>query len=275
MAAPKISIVISVLNGAATLSHCLESIFEQSYTGCEVVVMDGGSKDGTRQILERNAGRLRHWESEKDRGIYHAWNKALDHVTGEWICFLGADDRFHDQDSLMLMTRQLATVEGRYRVVYASVDVVDREGEVLATVGRPWCEARPDFLERMAIPHQATFHHRTLFARHGRFDESYRICGDYELLLRELLTCDAHFVPGLVVVTMGAGGLSDDPASAVTVTREFVRARRAHGLSRVPEWLSRRLWRARCRAWLTRRWGSGAADSVANVYRFLVGKPRL
>ncbi len=114
-----------------------------------------------------------------------------------------------------------------------------------------------------------------MFARHGRFDETYRICGDYELLLRELLTRDAYFVPGLVVVTMGAGGLSDDPASAVTVTREFVRARREHGLSRVPEWISPRLWRARCRAWLTRRWGRGAADSVANVYRYLSGKPRL
>ncbi len=156
-------------------------------------------------------------------------------------------------------------------MVYASVQVVDAAGAVRATVGRPWAEARVDFRDRMSIPHQGTFHHRSLFERHGRFDESYRICGDYELLLRELLEHDARFVPGLVVVVMGSGGISDHPRTAVTMTREFERARHRHGLTRLPPALSPRLFRARCRHWLARLAGPRAADSVASLYRALAG----
>jgi len=275
MGPTKFTIIISVLNGAATLQSCLDSIFRQSCTSWEIVVMDGDSDDATTSILRSNASRIAHWESKPDRGIYHAWNKALEHATGEWICFLGADDRFREDDSLMLVSDALSGVPDDCRVAYGSVDVVDDRGEVLATVGRPWSEACEDFRDHMAIPHQATFHRRSLFEIHGKFDEAFRICGDYELLLRELSDGAPFFIPGLVPVTMGSGGVSDNPANVVRMTREFARARHMHGLTRVPPALSFRVFRARCRGWLTRALGPRAADSVANVYRLVAGKPRL
>lgn len=271
---PKVSIVVSVLNGAETLERCLSSVFDQTYADRELVVIDGGSTDGTLRILEKHASRIHYWKSERDCGVYDAWNRALDHVTGEWICFLGADDRFCEPDSLERMARELARVGDTFRVVYAGVHVVEADGAIRLTVGRPWAQARVDFRHRMSIPHQATFHHRSLFERHGRFDASFRICGDYELLLRELLHHEAHFVPGLVVVAMGTGGISDHVGTAVTMTREFERARHRHGLTRLPPPLSFRLFRARCHHWLTRLAGRRAADSVSNVYRSLAGRPR-
>ena len=90
---PRISVVIAVYNGAQTIQRALDSIFEQTYRDLEVVVIDGGSTDGTQAILEHNASQIAYWVSEPDRGVYNAWNKALDHVTGDWVCFLGADDR--------------------------------------------------------------------------------------------------------------------------------------------------------------------------------------
>ena len=271
---PAISVVVAVLNGVGTLQRCLDSVFHQTFRDWEVIIVDGGSSDGTVELIERNAPSIHHWESEPDRGICHAWNKALRHARGRWICFLGADDRFRALDVLERMARHLARAEGTYRVVYGSVHVVDASGVVLGTFGRPWDDARRDFRHHMAIPHQATFHHRSLFQRHGVFDERFRICGDYELLLRELASHDAWFVPDLVAVEMHAGGLSDRPASGVTMAKEFHRARRMHDLTRLPEALSFRLFRARSRRFLIKAIGPRATDAVAGAYRIVARRPR-
>ena len=269
-----ISVVVAVRNGARTLQRCLDSVFDQTNHCVEVAVIDAASDDGTQAILERNASRIGYWESERDRGICHAWNKALTHTRGDWIYFLGADDRLRDPDVLRRMAEALIEAEGRHRVVYGTVHVVDEEGSIVRTEGRPWEEVRVGFREGMAIPHQATFHHRSLFERTGGFDERFRIAGDYELLLRELLDHDPLFVDGLVVAEMGAGGVSDRPENAVTMIREMERARHMHGLTAVPEWRSLRVFRAVVRAQAARAFGPRAADALRDVYHVLVRRPR-
>ena len=119
-ARPRISIVISVLNGAATLERCLASVLEQDWPETETIVIDGGSTDGTPATLERFRPHLAWCESKPDRGIYHAWNKALDHATGDWIAFLGADDRIRDRRVLARLAPVLSESAGRWLVVYAS-----------------------------------------------------------------------------------------------------------------------------------------------------------
>lgn len=261
-------------NGAATLQRCLDSLFGQTFDEWELIVIDGGSSDGTRELLEENARRIRYWVSEPDRGISHAWNKALAETRGAWICFLGADDRFHNSEVLQRVAGPLRAAEGRYCVAYASVNRVDAFGHVVSTDGRPWMSVRDEFRNRMAIPHQGVFHHRSLFARHGHFDEGYRIGGDYELLLRELADHDALFIPDLVAVDVATGGLSDRPETLIRMLRESHRARWAHGLTRQPDALSFTLFRMSCRAWLTRAFGPRVADSAASVYRIVARKPR-
>jgi glycosyltransferase involved in cell wall biosynthesis len=271
---PYVSVVVAVRNGAATLQRCLDSLFDQAFDAWELIVIDGGSSDGTQDILVRNAPRIHYSVSEPDRGIYHAWNKALPAARGAWLCFLGADDQLHHPDVLQRMAGRLMAAEGSFRVVYGSVNVVDRSGRVLSTVGQPWPAVRSEFLDHMAVPHQAVFHHRSLFDRNGRFDERYRISGDYEFLLRELVEHDAMFVPDLIIADMGSGGLSDRPETSFTLAREFHHARRTHGLTRQPELLSLALWRLRSRAWLSRAFGPRVTDSVVGAYRFVARKPR-
>ena len=87
-----ISIVVAVRNGARTLQRCIDSVRNQAYPHKELIIIDGKSTDGTVGILSCNANAISWWISEPDIGIYAAWNKALLHVKGEWICFLGADD---------------------------------------------------------------------------------------------------------------------------------------------------------------------------------------
>ncbi|MDA3897412.1 MAG: glycosyltransferase [Desulfobacteraceae bacterium] len=95
-AKPKISIIVVVFNGAQTLERCLYSVVHQIYPCKELIIMDGGSTDGSVELLKRYDSQIKYWESKPDRGIYHAWNKALEHAEGEWICFIGSDDFFFD-----------------------------------------------------------------------------------------------------------------------------------------------------------------------------------
>lgn len=87
-----ISIIIVTRNAAKTLQRCLDSIYRQAYPFLEIIVIDGLSCDHTVDILLKNSAKIAFWASEKDDGIYDAMNKALDHVQGKWIYFIGADD---------------------------------------------------------------------------------------------------------------------------------------------------------------------------------------
>ena len=264
--------VVSVLNAAGTLQQCIDSVLRQTHPRVELVVIDGGSTDGTREVLERNAPGLAYWVSEPDRGIYHAWNKALAHVHNDWICFLGADDYFWVPDTLEKLAPVLAGAYPLVRVVYGQVVLVNERGEETQRLGRPWDVVRDRFRQIMCLPHTGLMHHRSLFETHGQFDESYRIGGDYEMLLRELRAGEARFVPGLVVAAMGHGGASTDPARSLLMIQEFRRAQVQHGLGRPGRhWLAAFV-RARLLVLLWRMLGQRAAPYVFDALRLMSGK---
>ena len=87
-----------------------------------------------------------------DRGVYNAWNKAIPHANGRWLCFLGADDKLAAQDVMSRMAPHLATAEGHFRVVYGSIDLVDESGRTTASSGGHWSAAGPLFRREMSIP---------------------------------------------------------------------------------------------------------------------------
>jgi Glycosyltransferases involved in cell wall biogenesis len=84
---PLFTIIVAVLNSKETLERCIESVNSQTYPYKELIIKDGGSTDGTVEILKNNDDKIAYWESSPDHGIYHAWNKALQYARGEWICF--------------------------------------------------------------------------------------------------------------------------------------------------------------------------------------------
>jgi len=269
---PLVSVVVSVLNGAKTLQRCLDSIARQTYPARELIVIDGGSTDGTQEILQRKAAELAYWISEPDRGIYHAWNKGLAHARGEWICFLGADDYLWAPDTLERLAPVLARAYPPVRVVYGQAALVNEQGGEMQRVGEGWSHASKRFTEIMCLPHTGLMQHRTLFEAHGTFDESFRVGGDYEMLLRELRTREALFVPGLVVAGMGYNGVSTNPAGSLRLMREFRQAQVKHGLDR-PSWRWRlAFWKAHLRVWLWRSLGDRFAPYAFDALRVLSGK---
>jgi len=271
---PLISIVVAAYNGAATLQQCINSVALQTYPHKELIIIDGGSTDGTAELLKTNQQLITYWSSEPDQGIYHAWNKALPRARGEWICFLGADDHFWDEHVLTKMAEELAKLPAEIRVAYGQIMLLNGGGERLYAVGKPWEGLKQPFLKSMCIPHPGMMHRRSLFAQHGGFDESFRIAGDYELLLRELKTADAAFIPNLVTVGMRQGkGESSHPAATLRVLQETRRAQRMHG-QRLPSrsWLFS-VTKVYLRLLLWHVFGEPIARKTLDFGRRLMGQP--
>lgn len=233
---PKITIIIAVFNGAKTLQSCLDSIFEQSYKNWELIIIDGGSSDGTVDILKKNAFNIAYWETKPDRGIYHAWNKALEHVTGEWIMFLGADDYLWEPSVLGSLAHEITALEGRVSVIYGIVNYLAPDHRIARRLGEPWEIARRRFYHEMSIPHVGALHHRRLFSTYGTFDKTLKIAGDYEFLMRVFTTEDAYFVSSVTVAGQHHGGISDQLGTLFRLTQERIRIRRQHNLMPVYFW---------------------------------------
>ena len=233
----KFSIIVAVFNKAATLQQCITSINQQSYPDKELIIVDGGSRDGTADLLKANNEQIDYWISEPDSGIYNAWNKALEQAKGEWICFLGADDYLWDEHVLERVAEQLELIPHDILVAYGQIMLLNTNGESLYPIADPWEKIKFRFRQIMCIPHQGVMHRRSLFERHGKFDESFRIAGDYELLLRELKTANAAYIPGIVITGMRRGGISSNPLNAIEAMKETRRAQQIHG-----QYLPKGIW---------------------------------
>ena len=176
-----ISVILPVLNGADTIGAAIKSVLGQSFTRCELIVLDGGSRDGTLAVLRSLGGRIDYWESARDRGIYDAMNRGVDLARGKWLYFMGADDTLHDGEAFADLMAP-ASIE-------ASEDLI--AGEVIQAGGRRF---RSRFgaclLLKNTVHHQAALYHRRVFDsfRYGRRAgggiRPYRISGDYQLNLR-------------------------------------------------------------------------------------------
>ena len=243
---PFLSVVVATRNAAPVLQGLLDSLALQTFRDFEVLVCDGSSGDATLSLLEQAAATLPvRVVSWSDSGIYDAWNRALANARGAWVCFLGADDRLADASSLSRLVQAARQVPADIGVVFGRVALVGESGLVLQNLGEPWEKVRSRFRQIMCVPHPGAMHRRTLFDRHGTFDPTFRIAGDYEWLLRELKNHDALFVPE-TTVHMCFGGVSAQPWRFLESLREVRRAQRQNGVTGLrPEW-----WLAWARAWV-------------------------
>lgn len=264
---PKISVITAVYNGDRTLQRCFDSYRVQDYANKELVVIDGASSDRSVEIIRDNEALIDYWESKPDSGVYQAWNRALDHVTGDWVHFLGSDDVYYDAHVLHDVARWLASCPSHIDIVYGSVARLNSSGELIEMTGRPWKRAKQTFFKEMSVFHAGVFHRRRLFDIQGRFNESFRIAGDYEFLLRELRSGDALFMGDVVVSAATMGGLSSSPEKVVALRREDAKARRLNGIfPYTPGWCFS-YFKAVSYYWLARLLGADCALKVRDCYR--------
>ena len=271
---PLVTFIVAVFNGKSTLQRCIDSVARQTCATGELIVVDGGSTDGSVGVIEANRGALSDWVSEPDRGIYHAWNKGLARAKGDWICFLGADDYLHDSTVLEKISPHLVAAPAQQRIVYGQVAMVDRNGAEVDRLGMSWENARKRFMQgTYCLPTPGVMFHRSLFQRLGPFDESHRIAGDYELLLRELKAREPRYLPEIIVTDMQYGGISSRPESILISLREMQAARVKHGLPVVNLHFVAALLKVYIRLLLWRVLGEKSARRAMDWGRRLAGKP--
>jgi glycosyltransferase involved in cell wall biosynthesis len=241
---PLISVIVAVYNGAKTLQRCIDSVSAQTYLNKELIIIDGGSTDGTIEIIKSNQDKISYWKSEPDNGIYHAWNKALGHTTGDWICFLGSDDYLWSGTVFEEIMPHIIKAESQgIRMVYGQVARVTEDNEISCVDGYSWeYTSRGIIIDGIcSFAHQGMFHHRSLFEVYGKFDETFRIAGDYELLIRAFKEGgDAYFINGLIVAGMQTGGIT---SNCIKLIKETARARQKNRLRVITiPWLISYAW---------------------------------
>ncbi|MBL9214664.1 MAG: glycosyltransferase [Opitutaceae bacterium] len=214
--APLVSVIVVCRNPGPGLARALESVWRQEGATAELVVIDGASTDGTREWLEAQRERIAALVSEPDHGVYDAMNKGWDAATGDWILFLGADDRLAHPGVIAAATAALAGIPDGVAT-----------GEAVYDDGRRYrLAADPQPVRRNFVHHQASFYRRELRTVAGGFDPGLRIMGDYDFNLR-LWRRGIPFRPlPLHVSDCGRGGLSD--AGGWTGYREEIAVRHRH-----------------------------------------------
>jgi len=260
----KITLITACYNSAGTIRTAIESVLSQRGVDVEYIVVDGGSSDGTVDIVKEYATRqssqaIRQsvnpsicqspislkWISEKDRGMYDAINKGIKMATGDVVGILNADDVLAGDDTLAKIAAQFEGrgkgEEGREEIdcVYADIRFVREGGTVEALRAAKtvrYCSAkrwRPWMFRFAAmVPHPSFYVRRECFGRLGGYSLDYRICADFELELRYLYLAKlkAAYLPECVVVMRMGGASTSGWRSNVEINREDLRALRSHGI---------------------------------------------
>ncbi len=228
----KISVITVTYNAEKYLADCMDSVLKQDYANVEYIVVDGGSSDGSQQLINERLPRIAAFVSEKDKGMYDALNKGIRMATGEVIGILNADDMFASEDVVSEVARcfQAEKVD----VVYGNLHYVkaDNPTEVLriwkgvpyqsGLIRQGWMPAHPTFYAK-----------KELFEKFGGYSLDFGTAADYELMVRFLYRYQvrAQFLDKLMV-KMRAGGMSN--ASLTQRYRAFLNDYKALVVNKVP-----------------------------------------
>lgn len=222
---PSVSVIVAVKNGAGTLQRCIDSFVRQTLPAKELIIIDGGSEDGTVDVIIANAKSISYWESREDNGIAQAWNRAIPQTKGKWVIFLGADDYFYDDKVFANFVQKSSALPGKQRIVYGKINLISSNMDIMSTSGQEWSEVQAVFFsEKMMLPHQACFHHHSVFKDFGLFDEKFTIVADYDFLLRILKNESPLFLPEFIVANMSFGGISSQVSTLLKTQKEFDKA---------------------------------------------------
>jgi glycosyltransferase involved in cell wall biosynthesis len=229
-APPKISVVTPTFNGIVTLRETIESVLAQDYKNWEHIVIDGGSTDGTVDLLASYAHLQ--WVSEKDKGHYHAMNKGVQRASGEIVAILNSDDCY--REGALGKVAHAFTENPAWDALFTDVVYVDGNG---AEIFRRE-EARYDydvlrFGNVCYVVHPTLFVKKQIYQRLGtyRYDKFLNCCDvDFILRLGQNRCRVGHIPQPLVNYRMHAHGQSADRRVALNTKKEYLAIRREHGL---------------------------------------------
>lgn len=228
---PLISVITVVFNGAETLRDTIESVMMQSYGNIEHIIVDGGSRDATIDILRQYDQVVDYWLSEKDDGIYDAMNKGIALCSGEYVGMLNSDDMFFDENVLQEIADRFAML--KVDAVFSCLNIVDKNNLKKTLRKYQVTKFNAALLQIGVMPAHPTFYcKRSCYEEGGMYKTDYKIAADFEMLVRLLIRqkISWSFIDK-VTVTMRSGGLSNSGfMTSVKLNWEIVRACKENGL---------------------------------------------
>ncbi|MCK5700469.1 MAG: glycosyltransferase [Cyclobacteriaceae bacterium] len=227
----KITIITVCYNSVSHIEDAINSVANQDYKEIEHIVIDGNSYDGTQEVLQKYSGKIAHWISEPDKGIYDAMNKGIKIASGEVIGSLNSDDFYFDNQVISKVVEAFA--DQKTDAVFGDLIFVDPDNlsRTLRTYSsNSW---HPEKFAKGYMPaHPTFFVKRKYYEKYGLFETDYKIAADYEMLIRLLYVYKLNYtyLP-LKMVKMRKGGVSSNGIkSNITLNNDDIRACRKHGI---------------------------------------------
>jgi glycosyltransferase involved in cell wall biosynthesis len=216
----KISIITINFNDRQGLQKTLDSVFTQSFQDFEYILIDGGSTDGSKELIESHSEKFSYWVSEADSGIYNAINKGLGKITSDYVLILNAGDCLYSQSTLSEMVPHLASGE---EIIYGdSLDVNLGEGRPDIIISQP-DELTFFFFFEDSLRHQSIFIKRSLHEKLGLYDEKIRIHADWKFLLQALIEEKVKYKHvSVTVCSFDRSGISSTNLALVQQEREEI-----------------------------------------------------
>jgi len=223
----KLTLLTAAYNSAATIGDTLRSVEAQDYPEIEHIIIDGLSKDDTLDVVKREGRRVAKVVSEKDKGIYDAYNKGIALASGEIIGFLNSDDFYASND---VISQVMAAFEDP-NVDAVHADLVYVKQDNTSQITRYWKSrpSTPDLIAKGFHPaHPTLFLRRSVYETAGVFDQSYKIAADVEFMMRIFYKYRIKdvYIPR-IWVRMRAGGATGGNAASIKRQNDEVRRAQA------------------------------------------------
>ena len=201
---PKVSIITVVFNAAGLLESTILSIKNQLYKNIEYVIVDGGSTDGTIELIKKYDSSITRWISEADEGLYHAMNKGLELATGDYVWFINAGDQIYDTDVLRKI------FSGNHPccdIYYGETIIIDKAGKEIGMrrLRPPEQLTWKSLINGMVVCHQSIIVKKTIVPY---FNTSYRIASDYNWVLKSLKKAETVFNARMILSRFLDGGIN-------------------------------------------------------------------
>ena len=196
---PLVSIITVVYNGEKFLEETIQSVISQTYENVEYIIIDGGSTDGTLDIIKRNEDKIDYWISEKDKGIYDAMNKGIDVASGEIIGLINADD-WYEKDTINTVIKNYSG-DKNFDIFHGNLNYINKSEKIY----KPNFSHRKMLLQGMSLYHPTCFVKRSVYEEE-KFDTNYQLVADYKLIFSMMLKGKKFCYIDKVLANMRAGG---------------------------------------------------------------------
>ena len=206
---PKISIITVSLNSVETIKETIESIISQDYNNIEYIVIDGGSQDGTMEVVRSYTNHISYSVSVIDKGIYDAMNKGIEVATGDIIGILNSDDFYPNSFVISNVTKSFQ----KYRCDAVYGDLVYVKSRDTSKIKRYWKAGAYNTVKiknGWMLPHPTFFVKKAIYDRYGFYDTDLHSAADYKMILNLLYkqNISVHYIP-MILVNMRMGGRSN------------------------------------------------------------------